>query len=92
MSKSPGRKTADLQIAIAVAARVSGVDGSAIPKSNAQSGRIMYIECKAGGLTGTARIGRVMTSKTGRTLTARASNGRNALRFTLFSVCRDPAC
>ena len=28
----------------------------------------MYIECKAGGLTGTARIGRVTFSKTGRTL------------------------
>ncbi|HTD64930.1 MAG TPA: 1-deoxy-D-xylulose-5-phosphate synthase [Candidatus Limnocylindria bacterium] len=28
----------------------------------------MYIECKAGGLTGTARIGRVTLSKTGRTL------------------------
>jgi hypothetical protein len=30
--------------------------------------RIMHIECKAGGLTGTARIGRVNFSKTGRTL------------------------
>ena len=28
----------------------------------------MYIECKAGGLSGTARIGRVTFSKTGRTL------------------------
>jgi hypothetical protein len=28
----------------------------------------MYIECKAGGLTGDARIGRVTFSKTGRTL------------------------
>ena len=28
----------------------------------------MYIECKAGGLTGAARIGRVTFSKTGRTL------------------------
>jgi hypothetical protein len=28
----------------------------------------MYIECKAGGLTGSARIGRVTFSKTGRTL------------------------
>jgi hypothetical protein len=27
--------------------------------------RIMYIECKAGGLTGAARIGRVTYSKTG---------------------------
>ena len=30
--------------------------------------RIMYIECKAGGLVGPARIGRVSFSKTGRTL------------------------
>ena len=30
--------------------------------------RIMYIECKAGGLTGPARIGRVQFSKTGKTL------------------------
>lgn len=28
----------------------------------------MYIECKAGGLTGEARIGRVFFSKTGKTL------------------------
>jgi hypothetical protein len=28
--------------------------------------RIMYIECKAGGLTGSGRIGRVSFSKTGR--------------------------
>jgi hypothetical protein len=30
--------------------------------------RIMYIECKAEGLTGAARIGRVTFSKTGKTL------------------------
>ena len=30
--------------------------------------RIMYIECKAGGLTGAARIGHVMFSQMGRTL------------------------
>jgi hypothetical protein len=30
--------------------------------------RIMYIECKAGGLNGPARIGRVTFSKAGRTL------------------------
>jgi hypothetical protein len=30
--------------------------------------RIMYIECKSGGLTGPARIGRVTFSKTGRTI------------------------
>jgi hypothetical protein len=30
--------------------------------------RIMYIECKSGGLTGPARIGRVTFSKTGRSI------------------------
>jgi len=30
--------------------------------------RIMYIECKSGGLSGRARIGRVSFSKTGKTL------------------------
>src|SRR5262249_38668609 len=37
-------------------------------KAKAQAGRIMYIECKAGDLTGAGRIGRVTFSKTGRTL------------------------
>lgn len=37
------------------------------PRSG-RGGRIMYIECKAGQLTGPGRIGRVTFSKTGRTL------------------------
>jgi hypothetical protein len=37
-------------------------------KATAQMGRIMYIERKAGNLTGASRIGRVRFSKTGRTL------------------------
>src|SRR4051794_29891281 len=37
-------------------------------KSKARAGRIMYIERKAGGLTGAARIGRVTFSQTGRML------------------------
>src|SRR6185503_7384924 len=68
MPKLPSRKTADLDIAIANESRSSGLGASPTRKSKAQSGRIMYIECKAGGLTGTARIGRVTFSKTGRTL------------------------
>ena len=68
MRKSPSRKTADLDIAIADASRSSGLGVSPTRKSKAQAGRIMYIECKAGGLTGTARIGRVTFSKTRRTL------------------------
>lgn len=68
MPKSPSRKTADLQIAVADASRSSGIGVSPTQKSKAQAGRIMFIECKAGGLTGMARIGRVTFSKTGRTL------------------------
>src|SRR5688500_13777708 len=68
MPKSPSRKTADLKTAIDNASRSSGVDAAPTRKSKAQAGRIMYIECKAGGLTGDARIGRVTFSKTGRTL------------------------
>jgi hypothetical protein len=68
MPKSPSRKTADLEIAIADASESSGLAESPTRKAKAQAGRIMYIECKAGGLTGDARIGRVTLSKTGRTL------------------------
>lgn len=39
--------------------------------------RIMYIECKAGGLTGPARIGRVTFSKTGATLYYRGQKFRS---------------
>jgi len=68
MPKSPSRKTADLELAIADASHSSGLAASPTRKASAQAGRIMYIECKAGGLTGAARIGRVTFSKTGRTL------------------------
>jgi hypothetical protein len=68
MPKSPSRKTADLKIAIESASQSSGVDASPTRKAKAQAGRIMYIECKAGGLTGSGRIGRVTFSKTGRTV------------------------
>jgi hypothetical protein len=68
MPKSPSKKTADLEIAIADASLSSGLGVSTTQKSKAQAGRIMHIEFKAGGLTGTARIGRVTFSKTGRTL------------------------
>src|SRR6266481_5521255 len=45
-----------------------GLGLSPTQKSKARAGRIMYIECKAGGLTGAARIGRVTFSQTARTL------------------------
>jgi hypothetical protein len=41
---------------------------TATEKPSSRLGRIMYIECKSGGLVGLARIGRVRFSKTGRTL------------------------
>jgi hypothetical protein len=68
MPKSPSRKSAALEATIAGASEASGVGTSPTKKSKASAGRIMYIECKAGGLTGDARIGRVTFSKTGRTL------------------------
>ena len=48
-------------------AEEAGITGPPTRKATAQAGRIMYIECKAGSLTGTSRIGRVTFSKTGRT-------------------------
>jgi hypothetical protein len=68
MPKSPSRKTAALEATIAGASEGSSVGTSPTKKSKASAGRIMYIECKAGGLTGAARIGRVTLSQTGRTL------------------------
>lgn len=47
---------------------VRGFNAEPTKKPTAQAGRIMYIERKAGKLTGPARIGRVTLSKTGRTL------------------------
>jgi hypothetical protein len=44
---------------------------------SAHKTRIMYIECKAGGLNGEARIGRVTFSKSGRTM---SYGGRSFLK------------
>lgn len=43
--------------------------------------RIMYIECKAGGLVGPARIGRVSYSKTGATIYYRDQQFRSLKGF-----------
>jgi hypothetical protein len=56
------------EIEIPEASRASSLAVSPTQKAKARAGRIMYIERKAGGLTGAARIGRVTFSKTGRTL------------------------
>lgn len=68
MPKGPTRKAAALAHVIERGAQGSGLGSSATQKSAATAGRVMYIECKAGALTGSARIGRVTFSKTGRTL------------------------
>lgn len=67
MSKSPSKKFAYLQETIADESK-SSEPTAPTAKAKAQTGRIMYIECKSGGLTGNARIGRVAFSQTGRTL------------------------
>lgn len=59
MPKLRSRKTAVLQDAIARASSAGGTGESPLRKPRAKVGRIMYLECKAGGLSGIARIGRV---------------------------------
>lgn len=68
MAKGPTVKTWTLARTVERGVRGSGLSGVATQKSKAAAGRIMYIECKAGSLTGSARIGRVTFSKSGRTL------------------------
>lgn len=52
--------------------------------------RIMYIECKAGSLTGPARIGRVKFSKSGKSIYYRGqtfqSLGGNGFKANFFDV------
>lgn len=76
MPKSPSKKRGCLEDAIARESRGS-VASSPTVKAKAQAGRIMYIECKAGGLTGNARIGRVTFSQTGRTIYYRGQTFRS---------------
>ncbi len=68
MPKGPTRKAAALAEVMESGAQGSGIGSAPTKKSAANAGRIMYIECKAGDLAGSARIGRVTFSKTGRTL------------------------
>jgi hypothetical protein len=77
MSKSPSKKAECLENAIAAKSWGSGAASSPTAKPKAQSGRIMYIECKAGGLVGDGRIGRVTLSQTGRTLYYRGQTFRS---------------
>ena len=68
MPKQPTRKTAALAEAISSAQQSAALESLPTKKARARGGRIMYIECKAGALTGEGRIGRVTFSQTGRTL------------------------
>src|SRR6185369_11195236 len=74
MTKQPARKTAALADAISSARQSALLEPNPTKKAKALAGRIMYIECKAGALTGEARIGRVTFSQTGRTLYYRGHN------------------
>ena len=53
---------------IASSAQSSAVEVSSATKAKLHGSRIMYIERKAGALTGDARIGRVTFNRTGRTI------------------------
>lgn len=68
MPKGPTRQAAALAFKMERGSQRSAIGLSPTKKAAANGGRIMYIECKAGGLIGEARIGRVTFSKTGRTL------------------------
>ena len=68
MPKQPTRKAAALAEALSSAQHGNDLKPGPTKKAKATAGRIRYIECKAGGLTGDARIGRVTFSQTGRTL------------------------
>src|SRR3954465_15204600 len=66
MSKRPARRTAAL--AEAIAADQQSTRTPVAEKPRGRRPRIMYIERKAGSLTGSARIGRVTFNRTGRTI------------------------
>ena len=63
---SESRKTVALEdVCVNVSSQSSSEQ---LPSTTRGNSRIMYIECKAGGLTGDAVIGRVTFSKTGKTI------------------------
>lgn len=68
MPKKPTRNAAALAMTIASSAQSGAVEVSSATKAKLHGSRIMYIECKAGALTGDARIGRVTFNRTGRTI------------------------
>src|SRR5436190_21761641 len=66
MPKQPTRRAAAL--AVVIAAGHQSTQTSTSEKPRGRRPRIMYIERKAGSLTGSARIGRVTFNRTGRTV------------------------
>lgn len=68
MSKRPTVKEASLRTTVEVLSSECANNESPGESHSQGASRIMYIECKAGGLTGAARIGRVLFSKTGKTI------------------------
>ena len=66
MSKRPARTVTALESVIAAGQRSAHPAGS--KSSPGGRPRIMYMERKAGSLTGSARIGRVTFNRTGRTI------------------------
>ena len=68
MSKNPSRRNGIITVPDPTGTDADSLVVPPTRKSKALVGRIMYIECKAGNLTGAARIGRVSFSQTGRTL------------------------
>ena len=66
--KPPTRKPERRVNPIRDVSDVGGLIDSSLEKPRRLAGRIMYIERKAGNVTGSGRIGRVTFSKTGRTL------------------------
>ena len=74
MPKRPTRKITALAEVISSTQHSARLESRPTKKAKARAGRIMYIERKAGGLTGEARIGRVTFSQTGRTLYYRGQN------------------
>jgi hypothetical protein len=68
IAQKGGNEPEALETEVSEASSDSSLVLSPTRKAKAREGRIMYIERKASGLTGAARIGRVTFSKTGRSL------------------------
>lgn len=68
MPKKPTRLAAAQATAIATAPSAEAIEKTSVSPLKRGATRIMYIECKAGALTGNAHIGHVTFSKTWKTI------------------------